>query len=384
MAYYDGTYKCGHKGRTDVVGPTKNRQWIVDRHFENPCPECYKIQKEEEKVKANAAAAEKAKEMELPELEGTEKQVAWANTLRQQMIEKATIEIERAEKRFAGNANAKERLDIIYNIFQFILANKTKASYYIDTRALDLEALFKATKLEMDKIQVDSAPEAKAVIEEEKIVKQSTTIYPKDSKTNSIADISITDTSVTVEFEKNDKFRDIVKSMDFAWESGKWRRAINETTGSAKERAAELGNKLLNLGIPISLENIEVRQKAIDGTYEPECKRWIYKRKDHELFAINWTEKNDNLYSVARKLPGSKWDNPFVVVNFSHYKDVEEFAEMYGFNFTTIVKQALKDYKDSIDKAEKITPATVKDITPKDGLKEILKSGSEVLDDLKD
>jgi hypothetical protein len=42
MAWYYGTYSCGHEGRTNIVGPIKNRKWISDKHFDNECPDCCK------------------------------------------------------------------------------------------------------------------------------------------------------------------------------------------------------------------------------------------------------------------------------------------------------------------------------------------------------
>lgn len=85
---YDGVYSCGHAGEINVCGPHRDRQWKVDRKFSGLCPECYKKKIEEEKERKNREAAEKSAEMELPELTGTEKQVAWATTLRMEFIKK--------------------------------------------------------------------------------------------------------------------------------------------------------------------------------------------------------------------------------------------------------------------------------------------------------
>ena len=88
MAWYYGTFSCGHEGRVNVIGPSKDRQWKVDRRFSGVCEDCYNKQLEAEREQKNREAEEKAKEMELPILEGTEKQIAWANTLRQKFIDK--------------------------------------------------------------------------------------------------------------------------------------------------------------------------------------------------------------------------------------------------------------------------------------------------------
>ena len=42
MAWFYGTYCCGHEGRTDIVGPTKDRERKADWHFSGLCPKCYK------------------------------------------------------------------------------------------------------------------------------------------------------------------------------------------------------------------------------------------------------------------------------------------------------------------------------------------------------
>lgn len=33
MAWYYGTYSCGHEGRVNIIGPTKDRQRKSDWHF---------------------------------------------------------------------------------------------------------------------------------------------------------------------------------------------------------------------------------------------------------------------------------------------------------------------------------------------------------------
>ena len=78
MAWYYGIYSCGHEGRVNIIGKHSERQWKVDRHFEEICEECKAKNREE----ANRQATKKASEYEFPDLKGTEKQIAWANTIR--------------------------------------------------------------------------------------------------------------------------------------------------------------------------------------------------------------------------------------------------------------------------------------------------------------
>src|SRR5690554_3848949 len=87
MAKYDIIYACGHEGVVNIIGPHKDREWKLEREKEKICPECWRKHIEEEMRRENEEAAKKAKEMELPELSGTPKQVAWAITLRQKLVD---------------------------------------------------------------------------------------------------------------------------------------------------------------------------------------------------------------------------------------------------------------------------------------------------------
>lgn len=374
MAGYSGTFSCGHEGKVYVTGPMKNRQWIVDRKFDGLCPECYEKHLEEERRKANESAAEKAKEMELPELQGTEKQVAWANTLRQNMIDKINERIKLNE-----DANKPKMVENHRIALDYMINNKTTAKYYIDNRGesiLDLsKQLYKENKEDTEKVVKEVA---------ERDVKSESTVKPEDAKTEIAAEIIVKKEEVKVIFpEKNDEFRKVVKYLGYKWD-GIWCKKINELTGNAENRAAELGNKLLNAGFPICIMDETTRNNAINGVYEEECDRWIMTKVDEKYkgrFFIKWWEKNDKLYRISRRLPGSKWDNG-TIVRMEYYKEVEEFAELYGFKFTKATLKAIEEYIAEKENIEVVAPAKIEKEELKDGLKEILESSTEVLDDL--
>jgi len=368
VAWYTGTYSCGHEGKIQVFGALKDRQWKINWTFSGLCPECYKQKLADEKAKINAQAMEAAKEMELPELQGTEKQVAWANTLRLELIKKFD-DID------ADELNPEKiTYDELMRVKDYILETKTKASWYIDHRNKSLAHIVLTEKDKALQNPIQNMNEIE--------VKAESTVFPENKITDSVAEITVTADKVTVICEKNDTFREIVKSLGYKW-NGIWEKAINEITGSAAERAAELGNKLLNAGFPIMIIDEEIRQNAIDGNYEPECTRWIFHRKDTDCFSIVWTERNDDLYKKAKSLPGAKWQRG-MLVKVNYYKEVQEFAGLYGFKFTTKAKQLIETYVKSLEKATVVSPAVVKATEQKDGLAEILESEAVVLDDLKD
>ena len=82
MAWYRGEFACGHEGRVNVVGKVKDRQWKIDRAFDNNCEDCIKRQYQKE----NEIAATKSKELDLAELSGSDKQIQWANKIRLDII----------------------------------------------------------------------------------------------------------------------------------------------------------------------------------------------------------------------------------------------------------------------------------------------------------
>lgn len=385
MAKYYGTYSCGHEGCVNIIGPIKDREWKKERAFEKMCPECYEKYLEEQRQKANEESVKKAKEMELPELQGTEKQIARANTIRQKFIElfdKIDEDyLEMAREKY--HKLEKVNLENILTIQDYMLTNKIEARWFIDNR----DTLFKA----IDEIVKDALKTDEEKLEEKLDEKQianlklESTVFPENAITNVAAEVTVKGNKIRVIFEKNDKFREIVKGLRYKW-NGAWERELSEFTGAAEHRASELGNKLLNAGFPIMILDENIREKAVTGAYEQECDRWIQLRiqGDYEgWLAIRWYDKSD-LYNKARKLPGSKWSNPSVVVRIEHYKEVQEFAELYSFKFSKKALEAIEEYKCQLENATIVSPATVEKEKPRDGLKEILNSGSEILDDLKD
>lgn len=382
MAWYYGSYSCGHEGRTNVIGPVKDRQWKVDQEFEKLCPECWEKHLEEERERMKREAAVKAVEMELPELTGTEKQVDWAMTIRQQFIDATSSMIDIG--RYGVLSITTEE---VAKAMDHILTTKTQARWFIDKRhdiatmkTMGLRMVINIFKEAIRELSPEKQMEDKIYSD----IRIESTVYPDNKKTNAVAEITFGDNYVAVVFEKNDDFRDIVKNLRYRWEGGKWRRPIRETTGSAEERAAELGNKLLNAGFPIMIMDQTVRENAVNGIYEPECHRWIYYRRDSKLLAINWDGYDDALYQRARSLPSAKWDRPSVVVAIEHYETVQEFARLFGFKFTKAAQAAMEEYISAQEQIQIVVPAEPKEPDVGDGLQKILQSSDDILEDLFD
>lgn len=80
MAKYEIHHACGCVRTVNLYGHHKDRERTIEWLENQECPEC-KRQRENEESAAKAKAAGR------PELTGSEKQIAWANTIREQTIE---------------------------------------------------------------------------------------------------------------------------------------------------------------------------------------------------------------------------------------------------------------------------------------------------------
>jgi hypothetical protein len=211
-------------------------------------------------------------------------------------------------------------------------------------------------------------------------------IYPENPITKVIAEITFNPDIVKVRFEKNKAFIEIVKSLKFSWNPGDltWYKHINEYTGAPLDRAAELGNRLLNAGIPISIDE-QAKDMAINATYEDEITNWIITTyiKDKQLFKIVWRGLDRTLYKRAMSLPGARYSNGGVIVSAGHYAEVEDFAQLYDFSVSKSAKQLIEKEREKFVNAELINIKVKEKKAQKDGLKEILETEG-IIDDLKD
>lgn len=124
MAKYTITHTCGHDHEYQLFGKSNERERKMAWLEKQECPECRR--------KAEEEAAKAATEgIELPELEGTEKQVKWANTIRGQFINATRIYNETCAFG-AGNP----RIDVDKALA--LIASVKTAREFIDSRDDDL------------------------------------------------------------------------------------------------------------------------------------------------------------------------------------------------------------------------------------------------------
>lgn len=111
-------YSCGHVG-TDLSAGKARIEWLEQQGL---CPECYKAQQREQTEEVNEG---------LPELQGSEKQIAWAKSIRGKFYKVsldylATLEY---HKRHSPEKCAAEREKMMQ-----IICQKTEAKWWIENR----------------------------------------------------------------------------------------------------------------------------------------------------------------------------------------------------------------------------------------------------------
>lgn len=392
MAKASVTCTCKNCGKTFEVSTVKqNRReadrwesWAASAYTE--CDECRKERLERERAEENAKAAETTSERKYPTLDGSEKQVAWANTIRLDYMN-------RIEEKIA--ICTEEEVKIYREMQAFILRKYVSARFWIDHRdnyySIDRQAVkdYKAEQESLDKIAQEMTAEASeqpapAPAAEPKVNEYDIVTAPENQTHAGAVEIRITEDQVSAKYVKDDDFRELVKSLDYRWVDGAWRKTINSMTGSAAERAAELGNKLLNAGYAINIPDPAIRAAAINGEYEPQTYRWIGLRTGGEYAGwlnISWN-RPDDFYHEARALPRARYDSRSVVVPVKNYEHVQDFAQAYGFKFTPAALEAIEKQRALV---EKVTPAAAKQAEyDEHNIEDVLNSSREILDDLKD
>ena len=112
---YEVKYACGHVGTVNITGKSSERENRLNYLATCDCVDCYKAKKEQECQAFEAAE-------KLPQLSGSEKQIAWAKTIRREKLN----EIKEFLNRFKSDDGTKA--------FEDWAKNQSSAVFWIDNR----------------------------------------------------------------------------------------------------------------------------------------------------------------------------------------------------------------------------------------------------------
>lgn len=343
------------------------------------CSVCWKAEQDKKRTADLIVATEEAKKEELPELQGSEKQIAWATTIRHKVLSNIQLAYEGKAEDFYFSWNAIERLlgikgldalneevkNLKLDTFEeryaykqeFLirllnsdrmlraldsLQSKTSAHWWIDNRDFRASALlveeYERTEPTPNNTPTQIIADAKA----------EATVRPESPITETVAEIQIVGQEIRVSFpEKVESFRLLMHKFNFDWRKGYWGRSLNSRNGTPENRAVEIGNAILNAGFIIRIYDADLRSRAVTAEFEPEHTSWVSKisKGEHDgWFAIMWG-REDDYYAAAKKLPRSKYSKPFVVVPPEVFEEVMDFASLNGFMLTDTAKDAAEQAK---------------------------------------
>lgn len=126
MAKYKITYKCGHTAEVQLYGKYADREKKIAWYATINCPDC---EASEQREKAEAAG--------LPQLTGSEKQIAWATKLRNDALDILNAQIARI---------SEEHKAVMTTYRDKWISKETASTYWIDNR-YELDDLRSIVKL---------------------------------------------------------------------------------------------------------------------------------------------------------------------------------------------------------------------------------------------
>ena len=351
------------------------KEWAVSNIIE--CDDCKEKARQAEREEANVKAAESAKEFELPELTGSEKQVAWANTIRVGYYTEYSKVVDGYTKLTKEQqTKCNEEFERFNKIVDYAFSNKNSASFWIEHRGVNIRTIVR--ELESEALKSEEKEEAQEVVSEY-------AIKPESPVTDSVAEIKYTNDVLKVLFPaKNEALISACKAVGMKWNKANlvWERKLSEMTGTT-DRIIEIGHKLLKIGIPVAIADESIREKAVSGEYKDECLLWVMNGPDDKL-KITWSD--GDWYDKAKRLTGAKWysENKGMMVPVSSFREIRDFAECNNFGITAKAELKMKEYEIQLEKVKTVTVSEHKGTEKRDKLKEILQSSDEIPDDLLD
>lgn len=353
--------------------------------------------------RAEAAKAERYSDIDTSdycELRGSEKQVAWANDIRHEFVAQEIDPL-------LGKSTLTPTLPkgpIDYADLRAYAVQISDAKWWIDARG-DMVSIMRALLTAWRRAReaqpaseaprtsepADAAgqqPAADATETPAAETVETPVTVPETATHTGVAEISVRDGEVSVLYGRDDDYIAVVKGLGYRYDGARkrWRKAITQTTGSAAERAAELGSKLLNAGFAVRIEDPQIRAAAVRGDYEPETARWIDAVPAGGSYAgwlsIAWGRDDRDMYDRARRLRRSRYDHGKVVVPATEWQDVMDFAGIYDYRLTDAARAAVEAQRRSM---EIVSPAPARAAGyAEHPLSDVLDSSCDVLPDLRD
>lgn len=377
MAKYQITMSCGHVETHDVIGKRQQREWRISKLESELCSDCLAHQREKE----NQANAQLNAESGLPALTGSEKQIAWAETIRAKAYQaysqsfhifielgmgylkhpdyKPVVPFIEGIKEVLSNAkkdNLTEQVEAVIAMLKddeqraelckkatVGLFDNTNSGFWIDNHRIINKKIGEIIAKNM-MVVIDEIPTADDEHERQAQIEATieATIYPNDN--THLIPVSIKSSANTISLNYNQDIYPVVSALGFKCQNSIATLECREQHGHIDDRTAELIAKLLEAGIAIRCYNAIAREKALNGDYEPYHKYWISQIRDGDMVVIPHFG-SDDLYHKIRKIKGSKWSG-ICLVPVAKYDDILGFAKLNNYKITQSVLARLEQERE--------------------------------------
>lgn len=386
------TFSCGHDGCVTVFGRSRDRERKLDYFREQGiCPACWEKKRQEERAKAAAEAEEHAEKEGLPALEGSEKQIAWAMTIRDDFYKFANDHLPQLMEEMKVTPEVSRAIDIwvegtlsVTSAKEWIDDRDYTSSRYLDARGVSeiffrlgdyccdaygagcdkeeeacahiLPSLSKNETLQLMKqllhgkrpkaIKIETDREKEEKAENDVLC----TLAPETARNNVPAKIMIEEDNGASRLsvktpERNESVINTLRLLRLEFSDGVWVRKYAPGFDRLDDRVCEIAASLFKAGYIVILPRQELIQRVIDGDYKPYNPRRI--GASDGKFHISWSRSGD-YYDNAKRIPGAKWISSAgaIAVAKENYEYILDFAERYGFE---ILQPAL----DLVEEAKK-------------------------------
>lgn len=368
-------FRCAECGQdVTVFGTNRRDAERLARWHESRGSLCQNCEAEKRRAES-AAAAEANRAAGLPALTGSEKQVAWAETLRTQALAQlaalapyaATSDplpqdspdrLYMADQLRALRALVAEGGEAAIQALTSLMRAKAEARWWIDTRELTMAQLIQSLR---DDLVVALRPTPPLTPEEAAAQEEALLRPPGEPVCGHVAEIAFVPPSLRVRMPvKHEEFRQAMRDAGFSWRDGFWARDLGPRNGDPADRMAETAHRILALGFLARLHDTRARAMALDGSFQPEQKRWVVKATTGPYagwFRLDWP-RDDDFYEAAKRLLGARYHRGHVHVPPGSADEVEDFAERHGFVFSDGARELIDRHRAEI--AAGITVAEIK------------------------
>lgn len=165
--------------------------------------------------------------------------------------------------------------------------------------------------------------------------KTPTIIRPKKIVSSTVCRVSVVDRTISLIYpEKLEEFRVLVKKHKYQWASC-WRRKFREKV-DVVDRAAEISNEILLLGLPVQIDSEIIRDRLLSNSFKPESFKQVmgYIPDPYKDWFTFEYPNHEGWYNEVMKITAAKYTDGLIVVPPEQFAEVEDFAEINDFELT--------------------------------------------------